>query len=100
MKAYPILTIECPSQAGGATRAKDILTQTICQVGGLNLKEFNALCVMDTIDNQVCLLIINEETAQRVRRWKTHMTTIIHAHKRKRQVSGYMFHSAHRLRTV
>jgi len=100
MRAYPILTIECPSQAGGVKKAQEIVANMVMKVGGLDFSEFNQLCVIELVHDQICLLIPGEVLAKRVRRWKHQMNNILWNHKRNRQVSGYMFHSAHKLRTV
>lgn len=99
-KAYPFFTIECPRQVGGTSRAASIITNTICEIGGLNQKEFDELCVLETTHDQVCLLVKNEAEVKRIRTWKHLINNILWGHKRNRQISGYMFHSAHQSRIV
>lgn len=100
MKAYPIITVECPSQAGGVDRAKSIIAKMISQVGGLSDEEFNKECKFEVTHNQVCVLIPDHKTAKRIVSWKHNMNNTMWGYRRNRQVSGYMFHSINQTRNI
>jgi len=94
MKVYPIFTVESPKQAGGSERAKEIIINTVMNVGGINRAEFNAQCLLDVVNGQVCLLVKDEPLMKRVRSWKHNINNILWGHRKNRQLSGFMFHSA------
>lgn len=99
-KVYPIFTAESHKAAGGVEKAKYIITKTIMEVAGMTHAEFDHYCVFEVTHNQVCLLVKDIEVAKRIRNWKRLVSNILRGHKNNRQLSGYMFHSAHQSRTI
>ena len=93
MKAYQILTIECPRQVGGASKAKVIAEKLVSRVGGLSPEEFKELTQLRVLNNQVTVWITDKETAERVLHWRHHMKQVLKEQERHRQVRGYMVHT-------